>query len=98
MDYLPGQTVPVFKPPVSLAEGIFVQRHQNLAARRQAFPYRIDFLRRAAPDMDRHGRIEFEQGPGADRHEWLSREFKGNKIAVTRRRVSEPRRVDDLRA
>ena len=89
IDHLPGHAVLVFKPPVPLAEGVRVKGHKDLPARRQLFPYRIDFLVRAALDVEGYGRIELEQGPRADRHERLPREFEGHEVAVARRRARE---------
>jgi hypothetical protein len=52
----------VLGPPVPLTERVPVEGHENLPARRRLFPYRIDFLFRAALGMEGHRRIELVEG------------------------------------
>jgi hypothetical protein len=87
MNHLPGQAVPVFEPAVPRAEGVRIERHEDLPTRRQLFPYPIDFFFRAALDVEGNGWIELEQRLRADRHERLPRQLKGHHVAVTRWRA-----------
>src|SRR5205085_1514101 len=89
MNHLPRQPVPVLEPPVSLAERVRVERHQDLPARQQLFPDRIDFFVCAAPDMERHRWIEFDERTCTDRHKRLPGKLEGNDVAVTGGRAGQ---------
>ncbi len=96
---LPGKSVFILHPAESLAERVFVQRHQRRAAFRQPLPGPIKVVSRIfisgwiEINKERRGGVEFEQGTRADRHEGLPRKLEGDDIGISGGCVVESRDI-----
>ena len=95
MNQLPGEAVSVLEPSVARAEGVFVERHEDLSARRQLFRQPIDFLLCAAFDVEGDGWIELEEGPSTDCPEREACKLERHHVAVTRGRTGQGRHIVD---